>query len=73
MKSQSRRDRLEESVWEVFYNKSSNNNSVTLDELCNLTGISREKIKKIIYVLATRDHVPIGLLTSPPYRFYIKK
>jgi DNA-directed RNA polymerase sigma subunit (sigma70/sigma32) len=73
MKEQGKRSREKESVLGILYKKNRDNGSVTLDELCKFTGISREKIRKIIHELAVKDKIPIRLKTEFPYGFYIKE
>jgi DNA-directed RNA polymerase sigma subunit (sigma70/sigma32) len=45
---------------------------VTLDELSGLTGISRERLRKIINHLAVKDKVCIASKREFPYGFYFK-
>lgn len=51
---------------------SDENHAHSIDEIHRITGLSRDKVRKIIYILATKDKHPIALKTEAPYGFYMR-
>lgn len=71
MRKQNRKDEDKQFVLGILVNRSKDK-ATSMEEIEETTFFSRERIKKIIHVLAVRDKVPIKV-TDFPYRFYIEK
>lgn len=72
MKKQSKKDEDKQFVHGILVGRSKEN-AVTLDEIRDITGFSKEKIGKIIYHLTVKGEFPIALKTEFPYGYYIRQ
>lgn len=72
MRNQNRKEEDKQFVHGILVGRN-RKNAASMEEIQELTGISREKMKKIIHELAVKDKVEIALKPEFPYGFYIKQ